>query len=246
MRIANRNNQQRGFSLIELMIAMVIGLFLLLGVIQVFVGSRMTYQVHEGIGRIQENGRFAIEILSRQVRKAGFRSSFRLSESTIFGAGNRVLDGRNNVAGGGTDSVVAGSDKLIIRYQGDTDGAGIDCLGNSLAAGATAVVVFMVNEDRALHCAVNPANIDTAVGQPLIEGVSDMQLLFGERTIDVSTTPSTQNFRYVTANNVTAWNNVVSVRITLFVDSIVAVDADLADGRLVIPYTSTVTVRNRI
>ncbi len=243
---ANSIHRHRGFSLIELMIALVIGLFLMLGVIQIFAGSRLSYQVHEGIGRIQENGRFGIEILSRQIRMAGYRSSFRLSDATVFGVGNRIIDGRNNVAGGGADSVVAGSDKLIIRYQGATDGTTVDCLGNALGGGTTGVMVFMVNANRALHCAVNPGNIDTAVGQPLLEGVTDMQLLFGERTVNVATSPPAEQFRYVTANNVTAWDNVISVRIVLSVDSIQSVDPDLPNGRLVIPYSSTVTIRNRI
>lgn len=61
----------RGMSLIELMIALVIGLVLILGLIQVFSASRAAYQLSEGLARAQENSRFAIDYLQRDLRLAG-------------------------------------------------------------------------------------------------------------------------------------------------------------------------------
>ncbi|MEA9554996.1 PilW family protein [Xanthomonas nasturtii] len=60
-----------GLSLIELMIAMVIGLVLLLGIIQIFSASRTAAQLSEGASRVQENGRFALDYLARDIRMAG-------------------------------------------------------------------------------------------------------------------------------------------------------------------------------
>lgn len=60
-----------GLSLIELMIAMVIGLIVMLGVIQVFAASRAAYQLSEGLARVQENSRFAMDSLQRELRMAG-------------------------------------------------------------------------------------------------------------------------------------------------------------------------------
>lgn len=60
-----------GVSLVELMIALVIGLFLLLGLVQVFAASRTAYQMSEGLARVQENGRFAVDYLQRDIRMAG-------------------------------------------------------------------------------------------------------------------------------------------------------------------------------
>lgn len=60
-----------GLSLIELMVALVIGSILMLGVVQVFGASRATYQLSDGMSRAQENGRFAIDFLQREVRMAG-------------------------------------------------------------------------------------------------------------------------------------------------------------------------------
>ncbi|MET0756352.1 MAG: prepilin-type N-terminal cleavage/methylation domain-containing protein, partial [Pseudoxanthomonas sp.] len=63
--------QVQGLSLIELMIAILIGLILLVGVIQVFAAARTAYQLSTGLARAQENGRFAIDYLQRDIRMAG-------------------------------------------------------------------------------------------------------------------------------------------------------------------------------
>ncbi|WMJ68605.1 PilW family protein [Stenotrophomonas sp. 24(2023)] len=61
----------RGLSLIELMVAMVIGLVLMLGVVQIFIGSRAASQLSEGAARTQENARFALDFLQHDLRMAG-------------------------------------------------------------------------------------------------------------------------------------------------------------------------------
>jgi len=62
---------QNGLSLIELMIAMVIGLILLLGLVQVMSASRNAYQLSTGVARTQENARFAVDYIQRDLRMAG-------------------------------------------------------------------------------------------------------------------------------------------------------------------------------
>lgn len=62
----------RGFSLVELMVAIVIGLILITVVGQSFLTGRATYQTEEGLSRIQENARFAIDFMSRDIRMAGY------------------------------------------------------------------------------------------------------------------------------------------------------------------------------
>lgn len=64
--------KQRGLSLVELMIAITLGLILMAGVIQMFVGSKTTFYSQQGMSRVQETGRLALEYLSRDVRMAGY------------------------------------------------------------------------------------------------------------------------------------------------------------------------------
>jgi type IV pilus assembly protein PilW len=60
-----------GLSLIELMIALAIGSLLILALVEVFAASRAAYMLATGLARTQENGRFAIDILQRDLRMAG-------------------------------------------------------------------------------------------------------------------------------------------------------------------------------
>lgn len=62
---------QRGFGLIELMIAMGLGLVLVLGITQVFLGSKRTFVTQQQVAVQQENARFVLTRISRDVRQAG-------------------------------------------------------------------------------------------------------------------------------------------------------------------------------
>lgn len=63
---------QKGLSLVELMIAITLGLILMAGVMQLFISSKNTYQTQQGSSRVQETGRLALEFLSRDIRMAGY------------------------------------------------------------------------------------------------------------------------------------------------------------------------------
>ncbi len=66
------SRSQQGLSLIELMVGILISSILLLGMYQIFSASRVTFQMQEGLSRVQENGRFAMDYLQRSVRMVGF------------------------------------------------------------------------------------------------------------------------------------------------------------------------------
>jgi len=58
--------------LVEIMIAVTIALFLLTGIYTLFLNTKSTYNTQQGLSRIQENARYAIEKLSHDVRMAGY------------------------------------------------------------------------------------------------------------------------------------------------------------------------------
>ncbi len=70
---------RQGFTLVEVMIAMTIGLILLAAVAQVFATSRATYQFTDGLSRVQENGRFGMHFLTWDARMAGYLACLRNS-----------------------------------------------------------------------------------------------------------------------------------------------------------------------
>ncbi len=64
-------NAVRGLTLVELMIALMLGLLVVGSASAIFISNRQTYRATEGLGRVQENGRMAFELLSRDLREAG-------------------------------------------------------------------------------------------------------------------------------------------------------------------------------
>jgi len=66
------STKQAGISLVEILVALVISLFLLGGIVQVYLGNKTTYRFTEAVARIQENGRFSIETITQDLRMAGF------------------------------------------------------------------------------------------------------------------------------------------------------------------------------
>ncbi len=68
----NMKNHQTGISLVEIMVALLIGLFLLTGLFQIFLGSKQSYRLADGQSRLQENARYALELLNHDIRLAGY------------------------------------------------------------------------------------------------------------------------------------------------------------------------------
>jgi len=61
-----------GFSILELMIALLLGLIVVAGIVQLFVGNSRTYEIVNAQSRLQENARFAYEFITRAARSAGY------------------------------------------------------------------------------------------------------------------------------------------------------------------------------
>lgn len=71
-RRSSSNAANGGFSLVELMLALALGLVVVTGIVQLFVGNSQTYNVLNGQSRMQENARFAMEFISRAARSSGY------------------------------------------------------------------------------------------------------------------------------------------------------------------------------
>lgn len=118
-------NKQGGIGLIELMVSVTIGLFVLAGVVQLYLTSTQNVSAFEGSSRIQENARYAYSRLEKDITQAGNMGCFSLTA-----APDRVDD---NVPNGpatfpvhkfseyvfGTDNDGVGaelSDKMVLRF----------------------------------------------------------------------------------------------------------------------------------
>lgn len=63
---------ERGFSIVELMVAMVISLVLFAGALSLYFNSKTTYTDNERVSRLQETGRITLDLLTRDIRATGY------------------------------------------------------------------------------------------------------------------------------------------------------------------------------
>ncbi len=120
---ANTYSKQSGMTLVEIMIAMLIGIFLTGGVLQVFSSSRQTYRVHEATSRMQENGRMALEVLARDIRMADFWGCVSDPSNFVNNLDNTGTGYIDFLTGGvdGTEGASGAPDSLILRGGFDTN-----------------------------------------------------------------------------------------------------------------------------
>ena len=67
-----RLTRQAGLTITELLISVVLGIFLVSGVLSVFLGGLTTFRTNDALARIQESGRFGMELMRRDLRQAGY------------------------------------------------------------------------------------------------------------------------------------------------------------------------------
>ncbi|WP_045211571.1 PilW family protein [Desulfonatronovibrio magnus] len=119
---------QAGLTIIELLVGMVISLVIITGVYQVFTTSTANYRMQEGLSRIQENGRFALDILSFNIRQAGYRgcashgpltNTLKNPDEWSYKFDASGIEGFNNVGSSVSDlggiPTVPNSDVIVVR-----------------------------------------------------------------------------------------------------------------------------------
>ena len=196
----------RGFSLISMMIAMVIGLFIIGAGGQVYVQSKSSFNARAAVSAVSENGRFAVQDIRRVLGMAGMN----ITASEEFNSSLRAIPPLD--AGTGTFYGGANSDIVAVRYRRGPTCDGYVNLGLS---SAPVTVRFSVINDQ-LMCQVTGK-----AAKPLVAGVKMMKVLYGVDNPVPSDADGYAN-RYLTAEQVNAlslWRSIVSIRVGLVVDS---------------------------
>ena len=147
--------KQLGFSMVELMVAMVIQFILLAGMVYVYSNSRVMFTVNEQLSRVQENGRYLTDVLLHDIRMAGYSGCRSIDEVVPNIIANRppifasLTDGITvfeNGAGWANPSAltrVAGSDVITLQ---STQGSGASLRANMITD--TAMIQIIINPDR--------------------------------------------------------------------------------------------------
>lgn len=168
--------RQRGLSLIELMIAMLISTFMIIGATQVYIDNKRSYQFQQGQSSNQNLGRMIQLLLDKEVARTGFRAAPLLN--TSLSSAFPALSSSNGCpafAAGETLLLSSDSTGVCYRYQGAADGADLDCLGNTISAGSTVLsrIAYASSTTAgagSLTCSVG------GVSTTLVDGLADFVL----------------------------------------------------------------------
>lgn len=108
----NRHRRNSGLTLVELMVAIAISLLLTVAIGGVFLSSKSSFRYQDAMSRVQENARFAMEKMSRDIRMAGYNGCGNLSEK------EDKSDIIANVVNGGTGSLWLDLTTPVMGYEG--------------------------------------------------------------------------------------------------------------------------------
>jgi type IV pilus assembly protein PilW len=209
--------RERGFTLVELLIAVLIGLFLLGGLMTLVQDNRRTFSSQNMLSQLQDSERLAMTMMTDVVQTGGYfpdpTTNTAISALPVAGviAAGQGFYGIYNAAPPG--------DTLTVRYATITGDTIINCAGGTNTTGAITPLVYtntfsVVNGQ--LICTLN-GTVYPLVGTasasvvPNTIIVNNLSLLYGVNSSGSGTNVDT----YVTAAGVTNWSSVISVKITL-------------------------------
>jgi type IV pilus assembly protein PilW len=172
---------QKGFTILEILISLVIGMIVVAAVMSLFVITKRIYLFQKNFGELQEDVRFLSAYIPRIVRLAGHRTPRTNAEfiphENVFET-TPFIQGKN-----GNNSE---SDSITISYQGSSDPTGQadgkvrDCLNQYVKADTIVTNKFYVEKGE-LKCSVNnpgaPIPIKT---ETIMSGVENFQIQYGE------------------------------------------------------------------
>jgi type IV pilus assembly protein PilW len=215
---------QRGFTLVELMVAITIGLFLTGGLLTLTSAMKRTSSVQGGLSQLHDNERIALSLMTDVIQSTGYypypnpipttpptaSSAFPAITTPSTWAAAQLIQGTD----GGTAS--AQLDTLSVRYSSAGGDGILSCTGNTVTAAASWIATFSLDGAGNLDCGLS-TNGAAATTVALVSGVQYMQILYGVQTNVAAGTYSVDT--YLTATQVTHggyWPSVISVQVTLW------------------------------
>ena len=249
MKRVNLMRSQRGLTLVELMVALVLSLLVVVAAYASLTVARQGFGSVSGASQLRDNARFATAVIEQLAMQAGYKNDYNatyMQASSGIGGFNmsgssdvaNFVSGNSNASLPSGGQAINGSDILTLRYMvskvsdadGRADQAMINCLGSpekstSLMA-ESRLYVALSNGEPTLMCQYQTSANTYSTGEPLIEGVEVFQVLYGlNDTSDANTNTvdaTTPNFAYKSASEITTdaqWRKVRSLRIGMVLRS---------------------------
>lgn len=200
-------HKQSGISMIELLVALLISSFLILGVTQVYLDNRGNTLFQQNQGSNIENARFSVLILEQELAKAGYRRRPDDSMELAFPAENHSGCGEMKA---GQVAKYLSDTEFCIRYQPAFSGA-TDCRGDAIANIANEPYVVLSGAQRVIaHFALEDQHL-TCNGAEIASNIGSLRFNYGVNTLDekvvteyTSTPAENDNIRVIQFSVLTA------------------------------------------
>lgn len=204
--IKNNYKASKGFSLIEIMLAFVIGSMLIVFSLDLIFSNQRLKAISEDHSLVINNANRAMQLLSRSIRIAGYNNSTG-SRLTPFYVGACDIHTACSF-----DGATLG-DQIAVQYF---SASGLDTAGNSIPAGELAVDIFYVANDPVtninnLFCRGFNTTTGAYRGNAVViaEGIDRLDIIYGVSQGSIYTN------LYLSASEVIDWLAVTSVRVSL-------------------------------
>ena len=207
----NRRRRQSGLGLVELLVAVTIGLFILAGLSAVFLNMKQAFTSQDQLAQLQDNERLLLTVLTTTIQSAGyFPDPLANTAASALPAATGGAYG-DFAAGQGVVGLSGTSDTITARYMTASADGVMNCLGNVNTSGANQLVTntFSISAANELQCSTDGGTTNT----PLVSGVTSMTVLYGTDTLGDG-----QALQYLGAAAVTTnswWPQVRTARITV-------------------------------
>lgn len=247
--------QHSGFTLVELMIALTLGLIVVGAGIFIFLSSQRSFSAQEGLSEIQESARNGIRMMTVTLRTAGYRNDpvNQIDPSSLFISPRLAIQGGESgpppsYLGVTSTNMKSNTDSVTVAAIGNGDSGVRTCLGDAIPEGTVGVSAFYLTPANSsgissLQCATEQGGATRK--EPLITGVTDMQILYG-----LDSDGNLVSDKYVTATDVSDWNTVVAIQVNLTLVSsqkvVAATGSQQSGGRIQRKFATTVAIRNRL
>lgn len=211
--IAHYSKFQHGFSLIEIMVAMTLGLILMLGITSLIATNNTTYRLTDNMGRVQENARFLQNTLNTELRMIGYKGCVSRQNMTITNTLNDSSDLAYNFSDNGLvgyDNISATlPDELNSFFSGDPQPLqGSDLLilraphGNNIA--------IVDNNDAAQLFAASAASSAFSIGDIVMVSDCKKARIFQITNITTNAKSGKANIVHSKSGNVSPGNSIAS------------------------------------
>ena len=132
----NKCKHLHGFSLVELLVAMAITAVVMTAVFKIYTTQQNSYLLQEQVAEMQQNGRTAKYVMTKEIRMAGYDPTG-LAKAGFITAGGEIIHFTMDITGGDETITVPGDD---ITYSVFVDDDAVEKLGRNDGSGNQAVV----------------------------------------------------------------------------------------------------------